>query len=242
MSIFKKRVRVCKAIFSVSIDTNHDYQSNTDVKPKSLEPSGKYCFGEDKLYATYEDLREFAISILNTALLDECKQFIGIPIHDIEVKGIYDGSIDLFVIVRFGVTAGVTGVRDLHDSIEFLKVLAKKALKKHFREKYGDYFRIDVNRNIPRDIPHWDDFKSLYKHQAIPAYSVFNGERPISNGFFCYLVISNIVLLVIIIALVLGAVTKTYFSEEGASLQDAKKTCVHTGSTRRHIPSGCENI
>ena len=216
MSIFRNRENYTesyKAVFSVSIDTNHKYRNNPNCQKQqreSLIPSGKYWFEEER-YATYDDLKEFAIGILERELQEECMQFVGVPILDIKVKSIYEGSIELFFIVVFGTLAGVTGIKDLHDSIEFVKMLAEKKLQKRFRRKYGDYFEIDVRCQIPSDKQHWNDCKFLHERNILPFRLTLNGEQPKRDGFFYYLLISNFVLLAIVMVMVLNAVVKVYF-------------------------------
>ncbi|MCL2671680.1 MAG: hypothetical protein FWF10_06560 [Clostridiales bacterium] len=214
MFFFKNRMRKesYKAVYSVSIDTNSEYHSFTSNNrwPPCLIPGGDYWFGKEKERATYDELKELAIRIINEELLNECEQF-DIPVLDIKVKSIYEGSIELFFTVLFGVVAGVAAIKDLHDSIEFLRTLAEKKLLKRFRDKYGDYFRIDVKRHIPRDTRFYDDFDYLQKQRACSIHQFKNDERPKRDGFFYYLLISNVVLLAILIALIASAVMKVYF-------------------------------
>ena len=141
MMFFKRRKKHSepyKAVFSVTIDTNREFRgddhSNKMVRhhPDTLVPGGEYWFGKQEEYATYDDLKELAIDVLNKELLDECKRFIDIPILDIEIKSIYEGSIELFFTVLFGVISGVTGIKDLYDSIDFLQTLAEKKVEEAF--------------------------------------------------------------------------------------------------------------
>jgi len=211
MTLFKKRNEYpenYKAVFSVAIDTNAEYRKEA-MNPNTLVPGGKYYFGKNENRATYDDLKEYAISILNNELDEECAQFLDIPIIEIKVKGVYEGSIEIFLIVVFGVIAGVTGIKDLYDSIDFLRTLAEKKLEKRFRDKYGDYFRINVNRQIPRNTDFYAE-KYLHKYHTPPTYSTHH-KQPKRDGFFYYLLVSNIVLLALVIALVANAVVKIYF-------------------------------
>jgi len=109
------------------------------------------------------------------------------------------------------VVAGVTGLKDLHDSIDFIRTLAEKKLQKRFKEKYGDNFRIDVSRQIPRDLRHWDDYKFMKEQFVIPVSKTGSNSRAKRDSCFYYLLISNIVLLAVIIALVARAVIEIYF-------------------------------
>ena len=210
MSFFKNRnnSEIYKAVFSVSIETNYEYRG--DSSKNTLVPGGEYWFEKNEKHATYDDLKDFAINVLNNELDDECKQFIDIPIHDIKVKSIYEGSIELFFIVIFGVIASVSGIKDLYDSIDLLQSLAEKKLEKRFREKYGDYFRIDVKKQIPRNT-YYDDINYLHKHHASHLCYARNNKQSQRDGFFYYLFISNVLLITIVIALVVNAVAKVYF-------------------------------
>lgn len=208
MSFFRKhgeRARTYKAVFSVTIDfSEYGEYSNTH-----LVAGEKYPLGNKATRVSYDDIKEFAVSVLNNELHNECKQFIDIPIHSIEVKGIYEGSIELFLTVIFGVVAGITGIKDLYDSIDFLRVLIKKKLEKRFRETYGDNFRIDLHRQIPRDT-HCYDTHYFHKQHTVPVAFSNSNERPIRDAFFYYLIVSNIVLFAIIVVLVANAVIKIY--------------------------------
>jgi len=203
-----------KAVFSVTIDTNNEYRYNTDNSPRNnpdkLMPFGKYWFDKEK-HATYDDLKDFAIRILRDELSNECEQFIDIPILEIKVANVYEGSIELFFTVLFGIVSGVTGIKDLYDSIDFLRTLAEKKLQKRFLDKYGDYFRIDVYRQIPRD-RQYHDFELLHKRNVIPLHSYFKDMKQKRDGFFYYLLVSNILLFATVIALVFRAIIKVYFT------------------------------
>jgi len=209
-----------KAVFSVSIETNQAYQERVYGNEKStvawanhayLVSSGEYHFKKEQ-YTTYDDIKEFVIDILNHELQKECEQF-GIPILGIEVKSIYEGSIELFFIVLFGTLAGITGIKDLHSSIKFLRKLAKKKLEKCLKEKHGDNFRIDVDCQIPSgdDMECRYDFNFLHERNIPPICPTLHDESPKRDGFFYYLLVSNVVLLAIVIALVSSAVIKVYF-------------------------------
>ena len=209
MTLFKNRnssPETYKAVFSVTIDTNSEYREKSDYH-ESLVPGGKYWFKQQEKHATYDDLKEFAIRVLNNELDDECRQFLDIPVIEIKVKGVYEGSIELFFIVVFGVIAGVTGIKDLHDSIDFLRTLVEKKLEKRFQQKYGNHFRIDVRKQIPRDRDYYD--KQHFHKNHFPLMQ--SNKQSKRDGFFYYLLFSNIVLLAIVIVLVANAVVKVYF-------------------------------
>jgi len=209
MALFKKRdnyQKTYKAVFSVSIDTSSEYRSE-----KRLAPGGDYWFGKQEHHATYDDLKGFAINILQNELKDECEQFIDIPIIDIKVKSVYEGSIELFFVVIFGVIATMASIKDLHDSLDFLRTLAEKKLEKRFREKYGDYFKININKQIPRNTDYYDDLKYVRRHGLAPFFWSQHEGKSKRDGFFWYLVVSNLVLLAIVVALVANAVKKMYF-------------------------------
>jgi len=217
MAFFKRREsnnKAYKAVFSITIDTNDKYaesRSSNSNRSYDLIPNGKYWFGNKEIFVTYDDIKDFVIGILNNDLKDECKQFLDIPVLEIKVQGVYEGSIELFLTVLFGVIAGVTGIKDLYDSIDFLRILAEKKLEKRLKEKYGDYFRIDVNKKIPHDTHYYNEQEYFFKHHVyIPQYS-FNNEELKRDSFFYYLLFSNIALIAIVVTLVARAVVKIYF-------------------------------
>jgi hypothetical protein len=217
MAFFKRHeshTKAYKAVFSVTVDTNNEYeesQSSNTNRSNNLIPDGKYWFGNKQSFATYDDIKDFVIGILNNDLKDECKHFLDIPVLDIKVRGVYEGSIELFLTVLFGVIAGVTGIKDLYDSIDFLQILAEKKLEKRLKGKYGDYFRIIVKKQIPHDTHYYNDHEYFYKHHVyIPQYS-FNNKKIKRDSFFYYLLISNVVLVAMVVALVARAVIKIYF-------------------------------
>ena len=209
MAFFKHRKNHSesyKAVFSASIDFNYNY-NDTNEHRKPLKRSGKDFLGKEERHTTYDDLQDLAIGIINNELQEECEKFIDLPISDIKVKGVFEGSIELFFIVSFGVLAGVTGFKDLYDSIEFIRILAEKKLQKRFKEKYDDCFNIDVKCQIPRDVRYWNEFD---KKHLISTNSARDTQQK-RDAFFYYLFASNIILLLVVIALVFNAVAKMYF-------------------------------
>ena len=215
------------ATFSVSIDFNDRYQKEQRHPGyedfEVLSPSsGPYRFHQrysndernsnDEKYviATYDELKKFAVNVLNHELQDECEQLLGIPIIRIKVIRAYEGSIQLFFTVLFVVDILIR-LKDIYDGVCLLRKIAEKKLEQRYKQQYGDYFRIDVSREIPRDS---DDFRKNYIHDEMMRMSPqlpLTGTNLTCDGLFYYLLISNVVLLSFVIALAFSAVVKVYF-------------------------------
>ena len=220
------------ATFSVSIDLNDRYKKsikrrikneNEDNDNDVLSPSsGPYRFhqrysndernpNEEKyVIATYEELKKFAVTVLNHELQDECEQLLSIPIMRIKVIRAYEGSIQLFFTVLFGIVDNAIRLKDIYDGVSLLKTIAEKKLEQRFINQYGDYFRINVNRHIPRDSDYYGK-GCINEMMSISPQLPLTGGSPVRDGFFYYLLIANVVLLSFVIALVCSAVVKVYF-------------------------------
>jgi len=214
-NFFKSHSKTYKSVFSITVDTNAKYQeySNNKIErnyPITLTPDGKYWFGKQEQYATYNDIKVFVMDVLNNELDNEFKQFFDIPVIDIKVKGVYEGSIEVFLVVVFGTIASIAGIKDLYDSINFLGTLVEKKLEQRLKKRYGDYFRVDVRKQIPRNTDYIDE-KYFYKHHDNIVKYLINNNHIKRDSFFYYLLISNILLTGIIIILVAKAVLEVYF-------------------------------
>ena len=201
------------AIFSVTVDFNEKGKRMFGcLQPASVyhfqEPlHGKPFYSEsDVLRASYESVRENIVDTINNDL-----ELIAVTTSDGAVQSINvletrRGSILVLFEVTFNAMQFISGVKDFYDSIKLIKELANTHIKNRLQASYGDYFDVDTvsltqqEEKVKQHIP-----LSGNKRAAIRAQK---GR----DGFFYYLLISNLVLLGIIIALVFKAVVTTYFA------------------------------
>jgi len=194
-----------QSVISIKIDFNHNSKQN-----ERLEPNGHFHFQREKS-ATYDEIKMFCTDVINRELKEEVNDLVPLPIKAIDVKKSYNGSIVLVVSVVFNIFQFVASIRDFYDSVELIKSIAEKHLRKRLQEQYGEYFTVDARSMTSNDRYDFEDIMHSDKRSRRLFTALQNtGVTPKRDVFFYYLLISNIVLLGIVITMVFRAVTQTF--------------------------------
>ncbi|MBL7066436.1 MAG: hypothetical protein ISS29_01065 [Candidatus Marinimicrobia bacterium] len=134
-------------------------------------------------------------------------------IPSINVVNEYSGSIELVLTIVFGTFSVLSGVKGLYDSITLIKNQSRKFIARKLRSKYGVDFNVDTNVEYPtieRFYPE-DLFFHFGKRGILPfPIATSENHRSRRDGFFYYLLISNIVLLIILGFMVYKAVIQQF--------------------------------
>lgn len=147
---------------------------------------------------TPEDIKNEVVGILQSDLPERCKAYFDTPV-EVNVKGSHDGSIVVVFDVIVKAIEFISGAKDAYDVAALIRNITVKLIEKRLDKKYGRGTFLVYGRN------HNYREKDIYHPEVREVHFVNN------NGFFWYLLISNIVLVICIFLLVYGAVMKTYF-------------------------------
>ena len=208
LKFFKKRLQKQKAVFTVKIDLNRDNKNNGDT----LRPGESYYAKNERKF-TYDQLKSFAIAAIEKDFPREVEEISGLPVYDIRVNRSYAGSIELVFTILFNSYQFIAGIKDFFDSLRLIRETSDKFLKGKLSDEYGDMFDIHTNISFPNtDYYHYPEDLFMGKrgrHLLSNLVSHNSNDNP-RDGFFYYLLISNIVLTGIIIFMVYKAVANTY--------------------------------
>ena len=195
------RAEIQKSVFMTKISLRNE--RDDDFKP------GGYCFFKNEKKVRYEEVVSFITSVINDELKSKCQKGVNLPIESIEVVTTYEGSIVVVFSAFLNILQVVSGLKDLYDSIEIIRVLANEHLNKRLKAEYGDYFYVYTETMIPnrREREIYDDF--IYRSHK--AHMINTKQLYRRDGFFCYLLISNIILFAFLGILVFNAVSKMYW-------------------------------
>lgn len=193
-----------QAVFLLTIDFNYQARDRFG----KLQARRYYTFsklGKESNYHNeigYRDIVDYVTNIVGSELKSQCQECIDTPIEQVKVLKTYEGSINIIFSVIFNALGVVSGLKDLYDCIQLIKVVSDAHIKKRLEDQYGDVFDTGIRTIVPdwERFYHTDDryeTRSLIKHS----------NRDI---FFYYLLISNIVLLIVIGLLVFKAVQTMY--------------------------------
>lgn len=198
----KKKKKRYKAVFRTRIDFRY---SESFSEP--LQPGHSYYFEENSNFSvSYDNIVNEAVRIINSELRSEIRKYIDIPIEEIEVQDIYEGSIEILFSVVLGVLDFVGGVQDLYDTVNLIKEISSRYINKRLNDKFGKHFDVDAYVLLPQN-----HFQRFERCEMLPSQEIIGKSVDRMDAFFRYLLVANIVLLTIIGALVLGAVKTVYF-------------------------------
>lgn len=86
-----KKNKTYKAVFRTKIDFVHD-----SVNDKPLLPGGVYYFDQySDSRVSYSDIVNESVQIINTDLKAVLQKYIDIPVKEIHVQAVYEGSIEI---------------------------------------------------------------------------------------------------------------------------------------------------
>ena len=193
-----------QAVFRLTIDFSYRARERFG----KLEAGRHYTFsefGKIRNYqneTSYRDIVDYVTNIVGSELKSQCQECIDIPIEQVKVLKTYEGSINIIFSVIFSALGVVSGLKDLYDCIQLIKVISDAHIKKRLEDQYGDWFDTGISMIIPdrERFYHTDD-----RYERLPLTK--HSHR---DTFFYYLLISNIVLLIVIGLLVFKAVQTMY--------------------------------
>lgn len=164
----------------------------------------------------FERFERDAKSVIETRLPSEMQDLFGIAVTA-RIMRFENGSIEIVFAVILGAAGFLSGYAGFFDSIELIKKQVTALLNRLLNEQYGGGFSVSTEVVWPRmrdpyDFPyrHFRKRFGLFEEDMLPFLTPGNAESK-RDGFFWFLLFSNIALLAIIAALVWGAVTKVYF-------------------------------
>lgn len=178
----ERGVESYEILFSMPIDLNKTNVCDEEFNLRRDGLSPETC-------KEYSEIRGFAVKVVKKELMDEFKKN-GIPVVNIEVNGVYDGSIIIFFTALLG---AISVANELHNFISLLSELAQRRMRERLAAEYRNDNRFIVG----------------VQHRTV--HTTFIDGSPRRDSFLYYLLISNVVLSVMVISLVLGAVLKVYF-------------------------------
>lgn len=160
--------------------------------------------------AYYSDVRDFCERIINEEIADELRMLFDIPIKKIKVNRTYEGSLIIVFSVLFNLFQFISSIAGFRDTIKLIQNTVYRHMKKRLNDEFITEGYFEINVRSERD----DDYYTYLVESN-------NGGLPVSfsnsrvqakrDGFFWYLLITNIVLLIIIGIFVGKAVIKMYW-------------------------------
>lgn len=152
---------------------------------------------------SYSDIVDYVTNIVKNELKSQYQECIDVPIEQVKVLKTYEGSINVIFSVIFDALGLVSGLKDLYDCVQLVKVISDAHIKKRLEDQYGDLFDTNISLIIP-------DRYSL-DHIGNKCEALLFALNSGKNVFFYYLLISNIVFLILLGLLVFKAVWTMYW-------------------------------
>lgn len=188
-----------KAVFRARIDFKNDEPQQGPLVP------GHSYYLENERKVSYSDIANEAERIINNDLKVELQKYVNLSIQEVQTQSIYEGSIEIIFTVVLSFLELVGGLKDLYDSVLLIREISERHIKKKLSDKFGNHFRVDTYVIAPREEDYWRLEEKMRWNRRMDC----NVER--RDAFFCYLLVANIILLVIVGVLVFGAVKAVYF-------------------------------
>jgi hypothetical protein len=204
-----KRAKPFKAVLSLKVDFSSDMQKNYG----DLEPGQSYFLGKREQKITYDEIKDFLIETVEIDLKKNLEKITDYQIISINVVNEYSGSIELVLTIVFGTFSVLSGIKGLYDSITLNKNQSRKFISRRLKTKYGLDFNVDTNVEYPTIERYYlEDLFFHFGKRGILPFPVNTSEGIKSNrdGFFYYLLISNVVLLIILGLMVYKAVIQQF--------------------------------
>ena len=185
----------------------------SDSKQENQSPLGVGQRIGDRPFEQFErDVR----SVIETRLQSEMQELFGISVSS-RVMRLENGSIEIVFAVIVGAVSFLSGYAGFFDSIDLIKRQVTALLNRLLHDQYGGGYSVSTDTVWPRmrdpyDYPYRYFRKrfGLFEEDLLPFLAQERGESK-RDGFFWFLLVTNIVLLFVVAALVWGAVTKVYF-------------------------------
>lgn len=155
-------------------------------------------------------------SVIESRMPSEMQELFGISVSS-RVMRFENGSIEIIFAVIVGAASFLSGYAGFFDSIELIKKQVTALINRLLNDQYGGGFSVSTETVWPRmrdpyDYPyrHFRKRFGLFEEDILPFLSQEQGDSK-RDGFFWFLLISNIALSFVVAILVWGAVTKVYF-------------------------------
>ena len=207
MKLFKKS-KTSRIIYSANIDLNYELRN----EGQRLHRNNTIWLPNQEKKIESKEIEKLIEQTIKYDLEKEIKKTIGLDIRT-EINSTRYGSIEVIFTVFITTFSFIAGIKGFYDSIMFIKKQSERLLKSNLNEQFGDFFSIGVTAEYPsiesRDISMKELDFLLRKGKYYGHYEPIN-EKPKRDGFFWYLLISNIILLGIIGLLIIKAVINYY--------------------------------
>jgi hypothetical protein len=207
-NIFRSKLGKQKAVFTVNLDFNYEYKKEYE----SLKPGKSYYLKNDNNKISYDEIKNFAIDLIEKTLPREVEEICGLPVFDIRVNRTYQGSIELVLTIIFNTYQFIAGIKDFYDNLRLIRETINKFLKTRINNEFGDYFDVNSSISYPNTDYYLNPEEFLMRNKGRYNLPVFinNGQKPNRDAFFYYLLFSNIILTAIVIFMIYKAVAQTY--------------------------------
>lgn len=215
--LFNKPIAKKRVVFRATIDLSSNYSDRFNPNSYAyddinrLRRSNKYYFGNKEEKVSYDEIKDLLTDTLERELLPDVNDILDTLILGVKINSVNEGSIEIIFTVLLNAYQYIASISDFFDSINLIKDTAQKLLYKKLRKNYGDYFNVNVYNILPstshsyiEEMSHWN----VKRGRGFPLNLHNDTNR--RDGFFYYLLFSNIVLIAIVIFLVWKAVKTTY--------------------------------
>ncbi|MBK7356381.1 hypothetical protein [Propionivibrio sp.] len=185
----------------------------SDSKQENQSPLGVGRRVGDYPFERFErDVR----TVIETRMPSEMQELFGVSVSS-RVMRLENGSIEIVFAVIVGAASFLSGYAGFFDSIELIKRQVTALINRLLNDQYGGGFSVSTGTVWPRlrdpyDYPyrHFRKRFGLFEEDLLPFLT--QGESGTKrDGFFWFLLISNILLSFVVAILVWGAVAKVYF-------------------------------
>lgn len=177
----------------------------TESYQERLCPGRSYYLEEgSNIRASYDDIVNEAVRIINCDLKPELQKYMDISIKEVQVQAVYKGSIEIIYTVIRSVLNLVSGLKDLYDVVWLISGISERHIDKKLSDRFGRHFEADTYVSVPENRDYW-------RAEEMRWNCSMDSNVKKCDAFFYYLMAANIVLMVIVGVLVFGAVKTVYF-------------------------------
>jgi len=207
MRLFRKP-KTSRIIYSANIDLNYELKN----EGQRLHRNKTIWLPNQEKKIESKEIEELIKQTIKYDLGKEIKKTIGLDIRT-EINSTRYGSIEVIFTIFITTFSFIASIKGFYDSIIFIKKQTERLLRSNLNKQFGDFFNVGVTSEYPsfesRDISMKELDIFLRKGRPYGFIDTIK-EKPRRDGFFWYLLISNIILLGVIIALISKAVINFY--------------------------------
>ncbi len=207
MRLFKKP-KTSRIIYSANVDLNYDLKKQGE----KIQRDKTIWLSKQEKKIESKELEKLIEQTIKYDLVKEIRKTIGLDIKT-EINSTRYGSIEVIFTVFITTFSFIASIKGFYDSVMFIKKQTERLLRSNLNEQFGDYFSVGVSTEYPsfesREISMKELDFLLRKGRPYGHFDTIN-EKPKRDGFFWYLLISNIILLGIIGLLIIKAVINYY--------------------------------